>query len=1516
MTGKGLTQDSREVNAICCTGGPRLKHNSVPSLLLIVLAIAAQFSALAARSEVAEYTGPEGRTIKFRYELKAGWSPNEPRGVLIHFHGNSTGTQEDMISWVPNRAFAHVHNLVPVVVASPEAIPKGDYGYRWFSLNRSYHGHGTRFWSGADQRLVHQLLQSNFGQRFRVNFDRVFFSGTSQGACFLNDFMRSYAENYGGGMLLNCGCIGGSPPTPLSTWNPTDDFREKFRVFVRSTKQDFLYPHALVIYAYYRYTANLETAGDLQSEGGHCAAGDVTNESALEWLLKETSLPNEPAAPHLKRVSLMDEIVGITADRDGALWAARQAKADSHAQLWRSVDRGESFEAAARMPLDTHDIDAVGGTLMVAASENGAQVLYRSEDNGASFHRVALEGGGRHSNLTTDTDGNLYTVALNSEGQQEVYVSGDTGLSWSSLGGPPGGGYRGSFILSTPDPIQSSRQSSFLLLADDFGRGPSWLGPATGNDWNCVRTVSSNICAFEQSDPDGENISTVAWNGREFLGLLVDSQNLFTSTDRGASWSEERLPDHFAVSASTRITVIGNEELLVAGGGGLNEALLRGEDRQWHRIVGSWAMGLFPTVGDYVRDHEKPGFFANHSELHRVAIDRTHGDVYLTDGRGIFRLGAQFRTAGAASDAPDADSDGIPDAVDAFPNDSSEYLDTDGDGLGNRIDNDDDGDGVSDIRDAVPLDRFETIDTDADGVGNVADRDDDGDGVEDVIDAFPLDRSRSVDTDGDGIADSLDDDDDGDGVRDSEDAFPKYLHEWLDTDKDGIGDNLDMDDDNDGLVDVDDPRPKAGTPQPHLVPLARLPENLLYTSYLHFRAVNWLVKQASMHSERPSTHAYPKAAGESQEYGQITLGNGPIPDIQFMVDHLDGVSLLYVDRNNNGDLSDDGPPKRKTHDFFYGTFPWQFEGLFQIEVTYASGVKVPYILGSYRDLPEIRQGGGWIGDAALPGGSSVLVLTVDRDIDGLFTGADDYVCVDVNGDQTLQCDRGFDSSERFSHGDEAIIDGKTMRVLVAESGHRVDFELVRASHTLSLFPAAAHPVRQGFVRVINRADESAAVEINAFDDSGEAYGPVTLTVDAGATVHFNSDDLEHGNSDKGLSGGVGSGTGAWRLEMSTESDIEVLGYIRTVDGFVTSIHDRVPVDGERHEVPTFNPGSNYRQVSRLRLTNAGAVAATVTIKGIDDSGVLSPAARITVPSSESLELTARQLETGDAERLIGALGDGQGKWRLTVESDVPIQVMSLIESPTGHLTNISTRPSAIGDGVYRVPLFPSASQTSQQGFARVINHEARSGTVEITAFDDSGIAHGPASLSINGSQTVHFNSNDLELGNSSKGISTGIGEGTGTWRLELRSDLNIEVLGYIRTADGFVTSMHDLATLRDGRYYVPFLNPASNNRQVSRLRVTNSGTENASVSIQGTDDSGVVSSSVQVNVTAGASREYSAQQLEAGEAEGMVGSLGDGQGKWRLSVESDVPIHVMGVLESPTGHLTNLSTVSSAPDGR
>ncbi len=80
----------------------------------------------------------------------------------------------------------------------------------------------------------------------------------------------------------------------------------------------------------------------------------------------------------------------------------------------------------------------------------------------------------------------------------------------------------------------------------------------------------------------------------------------------------------------------------------------------------------------------------------------------------------------AASTSPppvgDRDGDSVPDAVDAFPDDPAEWIDTDKDGIGNTADQDDDGDGMPDDWELEygldPLVDDGDLDLDGDGISN------------------------------------------------------------------------------------------------------------------------------------------------------------------------------------------------------------------------------------------------------------------------------------------------------------------------------------------------------------------------------------------------------------------------------------------------------------------------------------------------------------------------------------------------------------------------------------------------------------------------------------------------------------------------------------------------------------------------------------------------------------------------------------------------------------------------------
>ena len=485
-------------------------------------------------------------------------------------------------------------------------------------------------------------------------------------------------------------------------------------------------------------------------------------------------------------------------------------------------------------------------------------------------------------------------------------------------------------------------------------------------------------------------------------------------------------------------------------------------------------------------------------------------------------------------------------------------------------------------------------------------------------------------------------------------------------------------------------------------------------------------------------------------------------------------------------------------------------------------------------------------------------------------------------------------------------------LVLASPGARAD------TYRLPLLPSASDALREGMVRIVNHSDEAGQVAVTAIDDSGLAFGPVAIDLGARQAIRFSSTDLERGNEALGIATGIGGGQGDWRLVLDTSLEIEPLAYVHTSAGFVDSLHDVVPRRSFYHRVTLLapEPGGGLPDGSAVRLINPTDARADVAIFGVDDDNALAPGlVSIALAAGAARTVTARDLESG-AAGLAGRLGDGDGDWQLLIFTDSGIEAMTVLDTASGPLANLSGAQAEAG----AILLFLAAGDALNEGRLRITNRSA-AGEIQIHGVDDTGQSFGPVTLRVGARRTVTLTSGDLETGNAAKGLPTGLGAGEGDWRLVLESELSLDVFAYARSQDGVVSTAHNVASEGGRRHHVPFFNPAGDasagetGRQ-SRLRLVNPSSGDAQVLIRAWDDTGVAAPGGAVNLTVapGASTSLSAESLQDG-ARGLSGRFGKGEGKggWRLDVQSDRDIQVMSLVEDAAGRLTNLSTTPARP---
>ena len=216
----------------------------------------------------------------------------------------------------------------------------------------------------------------------------------------------------------------------------------------------------------------------------------------------------------------------------------------------------------------------------------------------------------------------------------------------------------------------------------------------------------------------------------------------------------------------------------------------------------------------------------------------------------------------------------------------------------------------------------------------------------------------------------------------------------------------------------------------------------------------------------------------------------------------------------------------------------------------------------------------------------------------------------------------------------------------------------------------------------------------------------------------------------------------------------------------------------------------------LRITNVDYADAFVEIVGIDDDGSLSSGnITFTLAPLESIHLNSQDIEWGNKDKgANGALGDGQGDWRIVIKSNAELQAMNYIRTSDGFLNDMHDVVGQVPSMAdYAVPIFNPASNTNQISKLRISNDSDNINHVLIMAADDEGTrGKRPLTLTLNPYQTAEISAQELEAGLDRYQSHGYAGNGTGKWKLMVTATDVITVVNLLQ-AGNYISNLSGMS---------------------------------------------------------------------------------------------------------------------------
>lgn len=230
----------------------------------------------------------------------------------------------------------------------------------------------------------------------------------------------------------------------------------------------------------------------------------------------------------------------------------------------------------------------------------------------------------------------------------------------------------------------------------------------------------------------------------------------------------------------------------------------------------------------------------------------------------------------------------------------------------------------------------------------------------------------------------------------------------------------------------------------------------------------------------------------------------------------------------------------------FGSFAYTGTDQFETVLTAAAGTDLSafssIFLSTDNCATAITNGNGTIS------GNTVTFNYTGTDVGITGTGFTAQVCGTVDGTTVIDDSPTISETTTFTRGAATSSDTCSLLPLLYNGSVIEVYHINPAGNTTA----------QSFVRIINRGSTGGNVTLHGIDDQGNpSASDITFNLLAGHSMQVNSEDLEHGNAAKGLTGAWGDGAGKWRAIVTAEFvGARVQGLNRNAtDGTVTNLTD-------------------------------------------------------------------------------------------------------------------------------------------------------------------------------------------------------------------------------------------------------------------------------------------------------------------------------------------------------------------------